>query len=69
MIIAGGLNSQNVQEALGIFHPWGVDVVSGVESYPGRKHPGLMAQFIDAVRQFDSRQRDAKTPAQKGIAP
>jgi phosphoribosylanthranilate isomerase len=69
VIIAGGLNSQNVQEALGIFHPWGVDVVSGVESYPGRKHPGLVAQFIDAVRQFDARQRDAKTPAQKGIAP
>ena len=67
VIIAGGLNSQNVQEALGIFHPWGVDVVSGVESYPGRKHPGLVAQFIDAVRQFDSRQRAAKTPAQKGI--
>lgn len=67
VIIAGGLNAQNVQEALGIFHPWGVDVVSGVESYPGRKHPGLVAQFIDAVRQFDSRQRDAKTPAQKGI--
>lgn len=67
VIIAGGLNSQNVQQALGIFHPWGVDVVSGVESYPGRKHPGLVAQFIDAVRQFDSRQRAAKTPAQKGI--
>lgn len=57
IIIAGGLSPQNVQEALGIFHPWGVDVVSGVESYPGRKHPGLVAQFIDAVRQFDSRQR------------
>jgi phosphoribosylanthranilate isomerase len=69
VIIAGGLNPQNVQEALGIFHPWGVDVVSGVESYPGRKHPGLVAQFIDAVRQFDSRQRKDKDkePAQKGI--
>ncbi len=67
VIIAGGLNPQNVQEALGIFHPWGVDVVSGVESYPGRKHPGLVAQFIDAVRQFDSRQPDVKTPAQKGM--
>lgn len=69
VIIAGGLTPQNVQEALGILHPWGVDVVSGVEAYPGRKHPGLIAQFIDAVRQFDSRQSDAKTPAPKGIAP
>lgn len=69
VIVAGGLNPQNVQEALGIFHPWGVDVVSGVESYPGRKHPGLVAQFIDAVRQFDGRQRNHQKPTQKGIAP
>jgi phosphoribosylanthranilate isomerase len=69
VVIAGGLNSQNVQEALGIFHPWGVDVVSGVESYPGRKHPGLVAQFIDAVRQFDARQRNEKWPTQKRLAP
>jgi len=54
VIIAGGLNAENVQDALEILRPWGVDVVSGVESYPGRKHPGLVTQFIDAVRQFDS---------------
>ena len=57
VIIAGGLSPQNVQDALETFHPWGVDVASGVESYPGRKHPGLVAQFIDAVRQFDSGNR------------
>lgn len=57
VIIAGGLNAQNVQDALETFHPWGVDVASGVESYPGRKHPGLVAQFIDAVRQFDARSK------------
>ena len=69
VIIAGGLTPKNVEEALGIFHPWGVDVVSGIESYPGRKHPGLVAQFIDAVRQFDARQRDKNQPMQKGITP
>ena len=66
VIIAGGLNPQNVQEALGILQPWGVDVVSGVESYPGRKHPGAVAQFIDAVRQFDAQSRDTQLAAQKG---
>ena len=66
VIIAGGLNPQNVQEALGILQPWGVDVVSGVESYPGRKHPGAVAQFIDAVRQFDAHSRDTQLAAQKG---
>ena len=66
VIVAGGLTVHNVQEALETLQPWGVDVVSGVESYPGRKHPGLVAQFIDAVRQFDARTRSGTVPAQKG---
>lgn len=53
VIVAGGLNARNVGAALATLHPWGVDVASGVESFPGRKHPGAVAQFIDAVRQFD----------------
>ena len=66
IIVAGGLNAQNVHSALEVLQPWGVDVVSGVESYPGRKHPGLVTQFIDAVRQFDARLRAEKATAQKG---
>jgi len=54
VIVAGGLNAENVRAALDILQPWGVDVLTGVESYPGRKHPGLVTQFIDAVRQFDA---------------
>jgi phosphoribosylanthranilate isomerase len=57
VIVAGGLNAENVQEALSVLRPWGVDVVTGVESYPGHKHPGAVAQFIDAVRQFDANNR------------
>ena len=64
VIIAGGLNAENVQGALEIFRPWGVDVASGVESYPGRKHPGLLTKFIDAVRQFDA--ETSVSVAQKG---
>jgi len=56
VIVAGGLTVENVQDALGVLRPWGVDVVSGVESYHGRKHPGLVMQFIDTVRQFDAAQ-------------
>lgn len=65
VIVAGGLNPANVQQALDILHPWGVDVASGIESYPGRKHPGLLTQFIDEVRQFDARNLN-REPAQKG---
>ena len=54
VIVAGGLTAENVQEALSVLRPWGVDVVTGVESYPGRKHPGAVARFIDAVRHFDT---------------
>lgn len=66
VIVAGGLNPQNVREALEILQPWGVDVVSGVESYPGRKHAGAVTQFIDAVRRFDWERRGTTVAAQKG---
>jgi phosphoribosylanthranilate isomerase len=67
VIIAGGLNAENVGEALNIFQPWGVDVVTGVESYPGKKHPGAVAQFIDAVRQFDAGNRNSKLVRQNHL--
>ena len=50
VIVAGGLNHQNVEEALQLFAPWGVDVVSGVEREPGRKDESKLRDFIAAVR-------------------
>ena len=66
VIVAGGLTPENVQRALDLLRPWGVDVVSGVESYPGRKHAGALAKFIDAVRQFDARHRQQQNAFEKG---
>jgi len=51
LIIAGGLNSGNVSQALDLFQPWGIDVVSGVESAPGKKDEGKLRDFMAAVRQ------------------
>jgi phosphoribosylanthranilate isomerase len=50
LIAAGGLNPGNVAHAIATLHPWGVDVVSGVEASPGRKHAVKVKEFAAAAR-------------------
>ena len=50
LIAAGGLNAENVAEAIATLRPWGVDVVTGVEAVPGKKDAGKVKRFIEAVR-------------------
>ena len=54
LIIAGGLNPENVGKALRTFQPWGVDVVSGVEQVAGIKSKEKLRAFIAAVRAADA---------------
>ena len=56
LLAAGGLSPGNVAEAICALHPWGVDVVTGVESAPGRKHPERVRAFIAAARSAFSSQ-------------
>jgi phosphoribosylanthranilate isomerase len=54
VILAGGLNPDNVREALaslGDLLPWGVDVATGVEGPDRRKDPARLAAFVRAVRE------------------
>lgn len=50
VLLAGGLHAGNVQEAIQLLRPFGVDCVSGVEAEPGHKDPARLIAFSRAAR-------------------
>ena len=55
VILAGGLNSYNIYQALNIARPDGVDVSSGVET-DGQKDSEKIKKFIKKVRRWENEQ-------------
>jgi len=55
LIVAGGLNTENVLEALETVRPFGVDASSGVE-INGQKDRDLINSFITKVRRWENGQ-------------
>ncbi len=49
-MLSGGLNAENIGEALRLVSPSGIDISSGVESDPGVKDVALIEDFFRAVR-------------------
>ncbi len=50
VVLAGGLNPGNVKAAIKAVRPFGVDVISGIETKPGVKSPRLMVEFVRAAK-------------------
>ena len=50
LILSGGLNPDNVGDAIAAVRPFAVDVASGVETRPGHKDPDKLLAFAAAVR-------------------
>jgi phosphoribosylanthranilate isomerase len=50
LILAGGLNPENVAEAVQTVEPYAVDVASGVERRPGIKDHQKMIEFVERAK-------------------
>lgn len=52
IVLSGGLNPDNVTDAMETVRPYAVDIGSGVEAEPGKKDHEKVKQFLKAVRSF-----------------
>ncbi len=55
LILAGGLNMNNIRQAIEIVSPHAVDISSGIESSPGKKDHEKVKAIIGIVRSMDGK--------------
>ena len=60
-MLAGGLDGNNVGDAIAQVRPWGVDACSRLESAPGRKSETKVREFVNAaLAAYAALQREAE---------
>lgn len=52
IFLAGGLNPENVLEAIEKIRPYGIDLSSGVEKFPGKKDPEKIKTLFEKLKKF-----------------
>jgi phosphoribosylanthranilate isomerase len=55
LVLAGGLDAENVADAVATVRPFGIDVSSGVESSRGVKEAALIRNFVSVARAAHAR--------------
>ena len=55
LILAGGLNKENIRSAIEIVRPCAVDINSGVETWPGRKDLYKIREIMEIIRATDDK--------------
>jgi len=54
IILSGGLGLNNIEEAIKVVRPYGVDISSAIEIRPGKKDTVLMEKVIRLIKALDS---------------
>ena len=55
ILLAGGLNVNNIKQAIDTVQPYGIDISSGVEDAPGKKSSQKLIEFMTHLHEVDAR--------------